>query len=332
MTDVICLGEALIDLVSSEPVESIVAAKAFVPSPGGSPANAAAAISRLGVSTAFFGKVGDDPFGHYLASILQGVGVDTTGLCFSAEARTALAFVALDKEAQPDYVFYRNPSADMLYEESEVDWGRLLGATLLHTGSIFFASDPSRSTALAMMRRFGESGGIVSLDPNVRLSIWGADEIRRVMREAIGIANIVKLSEEDLAVVGSSADPEAGSIELLQLGASLVVVTKGEKGCFCRTKKAAFFADSFAVDAVDTTGAGDAFVGGLVAALLSSGIRKEDLATLDENRLRPIIRVASANGALTTTARGAIPSLPDRKSLREFLLGQGEAEAATILG
>src|SRR5512135_932020 len=111
--DAICLGEALIDFVCTQPVASVADAPAFVPAPGGSPANCAVALARLGVRTGFVGKVGDDPFGRLLASTFAGNGVDVSHLAFDAEARTALAFVALDDVGHPDFVFFRHPSADM---------------------------------------------------------------------------------------------------------------------------------------------------------------------------------------------------------------------------
>ena len=155
--DAICLGEALIDFVCIQPVASVAEAPAFVPAPGGSPANCAVALARLGVRAGFVGKVGDDPFGQLLASTFARNGVDVSHLAFDAEARTALAFVALDEVGHPDYVFFRHPSADMRLTPEEVDGAYLAGARSFHTARS--SSLPSR----AARRRSRPSGSPAKL-------------------------------------------------------------------------------------------------------------------------------------------------------------------------
>ncbi len=329
--DAICLGEALIDLVCTRPVASVAEAPAFVPAPGGSPANCAVALARLGVRTGFVGKVGDDPFGRLLASTFAGNGVDVSHVAFDAEARTALAFVALDEVGRPDYVFFRHPSADMRLRPEEIERDYVASARAFHTGSIILSAEPSRSAAVAALRLAREAGLLVSLDPNVRLSIWSAEESRRVVLALLPLADVVKLSEEDLAVLVGSADPEVGSARLREEGARFVVVTRGKDGCLCRTSRGCAEAEGFAVPVVDTTGAGDAFVGGLIAGLLVTGATGVALDASDPSSLRPVLRRATAVGALTTTVRGAIPALPTRERVREFLTERGETEAASLL-
>src|SRR5688572_27251996 len=117
---VVCMGELLIDFVALEHGVSVGEAYGFQKAPGGAPANVAVAVSRLGHEASFLGQVGDDPFGHYLAEVLSSEGVDVRGLRFSKEARTPLAFVSLTAEGERSFVFYRNPSADMLLKADEV--------------------------------------------------------------------------------------------------------------------------------------------------------------------------------------------------------------------
>lgn len=330
--DAICLGEALIDFVSTEPVASVAEAPAFVPAPGGSPANCAVALARLGVKTGFVGKVGDDPFGHLLASTLARNGVDVGNLAFDAEARTALAFVALDAVGRPDYVFFRHPSADMRLRPDELDAGYLSSARVFHTGSIILSAEPSRSTAIAALRIASEAGLLVSLDPNVRMSLWSSpEELRRVMLPLLPLTDVVKLSEEDLSPLVGTSDPTEGCARLRERGARLVVVTRGEDGCFCQNALGSQLVPGWQVDVVDTTGAGDAFMGGLLAGLLAIGATSGRPETISPSSLLPVLRLANGVGALTTTVRGAIPALPTGDQVRAFLEAKGEHEASWLL-
>lgn len=329
----ICLGEALIDFVSAVPVASIAAAPAFVPAAGGSPANAAVALARLGVSTGFVGKVGDDPFGKHLAETFARHGVDTSQLHFDATARTALAFVAVDEAGHPDFVFFRHPSADMLLRMEDLDPAYLSQAVVVHTGSIILTAEPARSTIVEALRLTRAAGRLVSLDPNVRMSLWGDEErLRAVLLPILELADVVKLSEEDMGPLVGTADRVAGSAAVMERGPRLVVVTRGRDGCFCRSPNATFDVPGFEVPVLDTTGAGDAFVAGLLTALLALGAPVRDVAELGEPELWPALRLANAVGAVTTTLRGGIPALPDRSTLRQFLSERGEAEALRLLG
>ena len=332
MLDVICLGEALIDLVSTVPVASVADAPAFVPAVGGSPANAAVALARLGARSGFVGKVGDDPFGRHIARTFEADGVDTSRLLFESSARTALAFVALDDAARPDFMFYRHPSADMLLRPDELDPAYIASAPVFHAGSIILTAEPSRSATIEGLRLARAAGRLVSLDPNIRLNLYGSrSEAKRVLLPLLEMADIVKLSEEDLAALVDGGDFASGSAELLARGPRLVVVTRGKDGCFCRRASGTLAVPGYRVPVVDTTGAGDAFVAGLLAGLLARGAPESDPGALGDADLEPVLRFANAVGALTTTVRGAIPGLPTGPALRSFLLERGEVEAASLL-
>ena len=131
MADAICLGELLIDFVPTITGTGLIDAPAFVKAPGGAPGNVAVGLARLGTTSAFMGKVGDDAFGHFLATTLAETGVDVGSLRFSSEARTALAFVSLRADGEREFMFYRHPSADMLFARREVDDGAITRAKLL---------------------------------------------------------------------------------------------------------------------------------------------------------------------------------------------------------
>lgn len=324
MADAICLGELLIDFVPTVTGTSLIDAPAFKKAPGGAPANVAVGLARLGTPSAFMGKVGDDPFGHFLVNTLAEAGVDVRPVRFSAEARTALAFVSLRADGEREFMFYRHPSADMLFEPAEVDANVIRGAKLLHYGTISLISEPSRSATLHAIELAKEAGCIVSCDPNLRLALWpDRNAARDGLLGAIAQAQVVKLSDDELRFLTDSDDPAAARQHLWHDRLELMVVTLGSAGCVYFTPDLDGVVVGFGVEAVDATGAGDGFVAGLLHGLLAdwSGLK-------EEARVRSICRMANAVGALTTTERGAIPALPSRARVERFLQEQKRPGAA----
>ncbi|MCC9000495.1 MAG: PfkB family carbohydrate kinase [Candidatus Contendobacter sp.] len=315
MADAICLGELLIDFVPTVTGVNLIEAPAFIKAAGGAPGNVAVGLARLGVRSAFMGKVGDDPFGHFLANTLAEVGVDVSPLRFSAEARTALAFVSLRADGEREFMFYRHPSADMLFTPREVDVDAIQHAKLLHFGSISLIGEPSRSATLYAVDAARAAGCLVSYDPNLRLPLWpDAEAARTGMLLGLQKAHIVKLSDDESEFLTGMSQLEDAGKALWHDELKLMVVTRGRAGCVYLTRDCSGAVESFTVDAVDATGAGDGFVAGLLQGLLA------DPATFqDEARLRELCRFANAVGALATTGRGAIPALPDRERVQVFL-------------
>jgi fructokinase len=317
MADVICLGEVLIDFVPTVTPTTLIDAPAFKKAPGGAPANVAVALKRLGRSSAFMGMTGEDAFGRFLEQILAEAGVDTGPLRFTREARTALAFVSLRADGERQFMFYRHPSADMLFRPEDVDGAAIRACRALHFGSISLISEPSRSATLHAIDLARAAGRLISCDPNLRLALWpDADAARAGLLEAIAAADVVKISDDELLFLTGSTDPGAARSDLWQAHHRLMVVTLGPSGCAFITADATGLVGGFSVAAVDATGAGDAFVAGLLDGLLA-----DPDAPGDPERLRAICRFACAVGALTTTERGAIPALPTRAVVERFLSG-----------
>jgi fructokinase len=315
MPDVIALGELLIDFVPTVSGVTLIEAPAFKKAPGGAPANVVAGLSKLGVSSGFMGKVGDDAFGHFLAQTLREAGVDTSALRFSTKARTALAFVSLTAEGEREFMFYRHPSADMLYEPDEIDRDYVRGAKLFHYGSISLITEPSRSATLLAIETAKSAGLLISYDPNLRLALWpSAEAAKEGMLMGWPYAQFIKVSEEELAFLAGTKDLEAAAKKLWHPNLRLMVVTLGKAGC--RYIAAEFSGDvpGFVVESIDTTGAGDGFVGGMLKGLLEN-----PEAHQDEAQLREICRYANAIGAITTTERGAIPALPTAQKVARFM-------------
>jgi fructokinase len=318
MADVICLGELLIDFVPTVTPVSLVEAPAFKKAPGGAPANVAVGLARLGVSSAFMGKVGDDPFGHFLADTLAAAGVDVGTLCFTAQARTALAFVSLGADGDREFMFYRHPSADMLLTPEEIDTAALRAARALHYGSISLISEPSRSATLHAIEVAKEAGCLISCDPNLRLPLWpDAASAREGMLLCLSKAQVVKISDSELRFLTGSDDPSAARAKLWSDGTLLMLITGGPEGCLYLTAASEGHVAGFSVDAVDTTGAGDGFVAGIL-----QGVVRDPAIVGDETRLRTLCRFANAVAALATTERGAIPAMPTPDQVHRLLSAQ----------
>jgi fructokinase len=306
---VVCLGELLIDFVALEHGVSVGDASGFKKAPGGAPANVAVAVARLGYESAFLGQVGDDPFGHYLADVLAADKVDVSGLRFSAEARTALAFVSLRADGERSFMFYRNPSADMLMRPEDVALDVLKGKQIFHFGSITLINEPSRSATIKAAEVARADGLQISYDPNLRLALWpDAEAARAGMLAGLEYATVVKVSEEEVEFLTGSREVSSLWRDSIQL----IAVTQGVDGATIYTRDSHQHVPGFKVQAVDTTGAGDGFVAGLLVGLLE---HKDDYGT----QLESIVRFANAVGALTTTQLGAIPALPTRADVEKFM-------------
>lgn len=319
MKPIVAVGELLVDFLGQPAGRAVAEAHSFVPAPGGAPANVVVGAARLGASCAFLGKVGDDPFGERLARVLREEGVDVTGLRFDAGARTALAFVAIGEGGEREFSFYRHPSADMLYRTDEVETALVRVASVLHFGSISLISEPSRSATLFAVEEAKRAGAIISFDPNLRLDLWPAeDEAREGIRSGLERAQVVKLSEQELAFLTGSVDPSAGRY-LLGPAVELLVVTLGPGGAYFFTPRSEGKVAGFKVEASDTTGAGDAFMASLLADLSGdSGL------LTSEEALQQALRRANASAAITVTRPGAIPALPTSEEVQRFLAAHGE--------
>ena len=319
MPKIVTFGEVLIDFVPTVTGVSLIEAPAFKKAAGGAPANVAVGLSRLGVSSAFMGKVGEDAFGHFLAQTLDENQVDTSGLVFSSAARTALAFVSLKADGDRDFMFYRHPSADMLFTPEEVNESLIRACRVFHFGSISLISEPSRSATCHALEIAHQAGLLVTYDPNLRLNLW-ADEAaaRQGILSAWDQAQVIKISREELVFLSAQDDLEAGVRSLWRPGLTLLIVTDGREGCWYFTPDLWGKVAGFSVESIDATGAGDAFVAGLLRGLIA-----QPRAWEEEGALREICRYANAVGALTTTQRGAIPALPSAAQVAQFLSARG---------
>lgn len=311
-----CFGEMLIDFVPDVSGVSLAQSQGFLKAPGGAPANVACAINNLGSTSAFIGKVGDDEFGRMLVDILKSNKVNTNGVCFDQQARTALAFVTLKANGEREFMFYRNPSADMLLKESELNMGLIMQAKIFHYGSISLIADPCRSAHLAAMKVAKEAGALLSYDPNVRLPLWPTPEEARKGIKSIWLqADLIKVSDDEVEfLTEKNAKDQEAVMSLWHDNLKLLVVTDGPKGCRYFTKNFKGNVEGFQVRTIDTTGAGDSFVGALLVSVI-----KDPSIFQNEGNLREALRFANACGAICTTKKGAIPALPTIAQAQELI-------------
>ena len=309
--DLITLGEALIDLPAMQSGVSLTDATSFAKVPAGAPANVAVAGVKLGLQAAFVSKVGADAFGESIIQTFAALGVDTTHVLLDKAARTGLAFVSVQPDGSRDFLFYFDPARDLALRPDELDWNWLDTARVLHYGSISLIAEPSRSATLAAAAHLiGKGRAICSYDPNLRPWLWpDAKAMRGGVMLGFSVADLVKISVEELLFLYPDADDEPGAVKMLMgefQNLRLVAVTEGAEGSRGYTRQGGFAdAAGFEVDFVDATGAGDAYVAGLLTYLLHLG--PEANAALNDfgPYLAPALRYANACGAIATMERGA---------------------------
>ncbi|WP_148241698.1 aminoimidazole riboside kinase [Enterobacter asburiae] len=285
------LGDAVVDLLPDGEGR-------LLQCPGGAPANVAVGIARLGGQSAFIGRVGDDPFGRFMSKTLADERVDVKWMRLDPAHRTSTVVVDLDDQGERSFTFMVRPSADLFLETADLP--TFSDGEWLHVCSIALSAEPSRSATFEAMAAIREAGGYVSFDPNIRPDLWPDEsELRRCLEQALQSADVVKLSVEELAFLTGDVQVNVGLDTLMaRCPARLVLVTQGKEGVIAWHNGTVKHYPATPVQCVDTTGAGDAFVAGLLYGLAAG----QDLT--------PVIALAQRCGALATTAKGAMTALP----------------------
>ncbi len=298
-------GDAVVDLIPD-------GENHYLKCPGGAPANVAVAVSRLGGNAAFFGRVGNDPFGKFMNQTLNSEGVNCQYLVLDDQQRTSTVVVDLDDDGERSFTFMVKPSADQFLQPHDIpdfsagDW--------LHVCSIALANEPSRSSTFDSIKRIKKAGGFFSFDPNLREEVWQQpEELIETVMKAAAQADVAKFSEEELTYLTKTDSIENGIAALAKLNIPLVIITQGAKGALVITPESQELIEGKVVKPIDTTGAGDAFVGGLLYTLSTY----ENWNT--EDQVKTAIQCAHGCGALATTQKGAMTALPNQQALSDFL-------------
>ena len=311
------IGEALIDMIPSKVGCSFDEVPSFSPRTGGAPANVCAAFARLGGKSAFLSQLGDDPFGHKIARELADCGIDLSHLAFTDKASTALALVSLEEDGSRTFSFYRKPSADLLYSPEQIDPAWFADAFALHYCSVSLVDSPMRHAHLAAITAAREARAIVSFDPNLRFPLWPDKEmLRQTVLQFAPLSHILKISDEELEFLTGTADIDAALPQLFTGDVQLVLYTCGSKGAHAYTRNAHGFAVCQKVKAVDTTGAGDGFIGSFLWQLNRDGVTLDKLEKLSKKKLDEYLAFSNKFCGISVQSNGAIDSYPTLEQMQ----------------
>lgn len=312
--DVVALGELLIDLTQngfSNQGNPILEAN-----PGGAPCNVLAALSRLGHTTAFLGKVGRDGFGTQLQNALTECGIDTRGLCFDEAHHTTLAIVHTGPHGARDFSFYRDPGADTMLRAQDLREEMIRSCRIFHFGSLSMTGEPARSATRRALAIAEEAGVLRSFDPNLRPPLWpDLEQARSQILWGLGHCDILKISDNEIQWLTGFADFDAG-IRWIQdrfPQIRLLFLTLGPQGSIACRGNLQIREPAFPVDAIETTGAGDTFLAGALHYILQYG------PEMPEPHLRQLLRFSNAAAAIITTRRGALRVAPSNEEILELL-------------
>lgn len=313
--DVVAIGELLIDFTDHGSSESGM--RLFEQNAGGAPANVLAALARLGHRTAFVGKVGTDGPGEFLRDTLENSGINTEGLVSDPDAFTTLAFVALGPGGERQFSFARKPGADTRLTPEELRLDIVTSGRILHFGSLSLTDEPMRSTTLKAVQAAREQGRIISYDPNYRPLLWtSAEAAAEQMTAGLRMADIVKVSDEEIRLLTGTGDVNEAARRLLEMGPTVAVITLGKLGAMVATHGGTVTVPVFPGDVVDTTGAGDSFWGGFLSAMLERHLTP---ATIDQAVSYDLARVGNAVATCCVGRRGGIPAMPTRDEVKHLL-------------
>ena len=310
-SDVVALGELLIDLTQNG--LSAQGNPTLEANPGGAPCNVLALLSKLGHKTAFIGKVGQDGFGDQLEAALVETGISVEGLCRDKAVHTTLAVVHTFADGDRDFSFYRNPGADMRLTKDEVNMELIRQSKIFHFGTLSMTDEPVRSATYAAIAEAERAGVLRSFDPNLRPPLWRTlDEAKEQVLFGMAHCDILKISDNEIQWLTGLEDFDAG-IRWIQErfpGIRLILLSMGKEGSQAYSGMTMAEVKGFCVNAVETTGAGDTFFGGVLHHVLTWGLRD-----YTQEELTQMLTFANAAAAIITTKKGALRVMPEKADI-----------------
>ncbi|MDD5540651.1 MAG: carbohydrate kinase [Candidatus Marinimicrobia bacterium] len=318
--DVICLGEALVDLISQAPGKDLADVKLFKKFAGGAPANVAVGLAHLGCQVAFNGKVGDDSFGRFLKNFLNRNGVNTELLLNDPVHRTRLAFVEIADNGERAFEFAEKHPADSALKAGDFSLEFLKRAEIVHFGSLPLTVPTNRKLFNQLINQLNHEKVLTSFDPNYRPALWKTPRSAKMVLETIASqCRILKVNLEEARLLSGTECIEELLSKLFYSNTLLLAITLGKDGCILKNRQRRVEIPSFKVKVADTTGCGDAFTAGLLMGLLKSG---RSPGELDESELLKIGQQANAMAALTATRFGATETLLKYHEIDMFIKSQ----------
>jgi fructokinase len=325
MSDVLCLGEILVDWVCTTPGAELDMAQSFTKAPGGAPANVAVGLARQGVKVGFIGRVSTDGFGTWLRKLLEDENVDTSGTISDPESATRMAYVTTTSTGDRRLAeFSRIACADARLASDDLKPHLFAGASTLHFGSISLISSPSSNATEQAVKLARTHELLVSYDPNVRIGLWPSEgACRDTILGTLKWADLVKINLDELEFLTTSRKLQAADKLRMEHDIPLLIVTLDEHGAYFTTAQGARTVLGFKIELVEATGAGDGFTAGVISGLLkhvkSAPNKRDSVKAISLDDLTSIVLRANALGALTCTRAGAIPALPTAEEVDQFL-------------
>lgn len=305
------LGDAVVDLLPLENMKYQACA-------GGAPANVAVGLAKLGCKSGFIGRFGKDPFGHFMQKTLVEQQVDCQFLEWDSQHHTSTVVVNLSQQGERSFTFLVNPSADQFLSTQSLPQ---FEQDILHFCSLALVGNDSRQTVEEAVKRIKQTNGVISFDLNLREQMWSDQQMmHKIIMQYCVMADILKLSDEELFwLTGISSDNWSQALDkVANYPAKLIIVTKGANGSIVLWDKKRYDYPAYQIKSVDTTGAGDAFMSGLLAHIAFHGLPE------NIDKLTLLISMASACGALVTTQKGAMAALPNNQQLLAFIQKNGK--------
>jgi len=311
--DVIALGELLVDMASSG--VSSHENDMFEACPGGAPCNVLAMLSNLGKKTAFIGKVGQDMFGKMLKDTIEGLGINAEMLHMDEKVNTTLAFVKNNADGDREFSFYRNPGADMMLKEEDIDEDFIKRGIIFHHGTLSMTHEECRNATKKAIKFAKDNSLIISFDPNLRESLWDdLNKAKEQMEYGMQYCDILKISDNELQFVTGIEDFDDGIRYLKEkYNIKLILLTLGKNGSRAYYKNSKVEVPAKSVNAIDTTGAGDTFCGCVLNYILEN-----DLDTLSEDKLKEMLIFANVAAAIVTTRKGALKAMPKKDEILQI--------------
>lgn len=318
--DVTAMGELLIDFTDNG--LSGQGNSLFEANPGGAPCNVLAMLNKLGHKTAFIGKVGNDIFGNHLKEVLEELKIDTTGLVMDEDYRTTLAFVKNQPDGDRDFSFYRNPGADMMLDAEEVCVEQIQKSRIFHFGTLSMTHEGVREATKHALAIAKENGCLISFDPNLREPLWDSLETaREQVRYGLRYCDVLKISDNEIQWLTGKEDYTEGVLMLQEeFHIPLILLSMGKEGSRAYYQKNGrdmiVEAEAFLQETtIETTGAGDTFMGSCLHFILENGLEE-----LSVERLGKMLTFANAAASIITTRKGALRVMPERKEIEQLLL------------
>ncbi len=301
---VIAIGECLVDLIAPRGTD-LVRGNTLDIREGGAPANVAVGLARLGVPVQLRSVLGDDPFGQRLHDHIAAEGVDVSHVRIAEGTPTTIALAWADEHGDGHFRLHRH--ADRLLAPADMELG---DAEAVVFGSVAMCASPSVDAVLTAIRHATEEGIPLVFDVNVRPGLVPIDELRMLVSAGLASSTVVKMSVDDARHLWGARTLDEAADALERIDPPVAVITDGSRGALLRVGSARIRQDVFPVDAIEPTGAGDAFTAGFISRMIARGWHGADAADL---------RVAMACGALATTRPGAMEGLPTLDQVQEFL-------------